>query len=142
MTGSGFPQRFADLDGSLIDVYQSMTQVTDEVNEIAPTTTQIHALLDNALGPEQYYGVFNVILHSDYGDHRRLNDLVADAQRPRRARGQLRPDARLAGRPKRLVLRQHRYAGNAEVLADHAAPRRVASRRCCPRARHQARCRA
>ena len=30
MIGSGFPQRFADLDGSMIDVYQSMTQVTDE----------------------------------------------------------------------------------------------------------------
>ena len=80
MTGSGFPQRFADLDGSMIDVYQAMTQVTDEVNETLPTTTQIHALLDNALGPEQYWGVFTVILHSDYGDHRRLNDLVADAQ--------------------------------------------------------------
>ena len=80
MTGSGFPQRFADLDGSLIDVYQAMTQVTDEVNETLQTTTQIHALLDKALGPEQYWGVFTVILHSDYGDHRRLNDLVADAQ--------------------------------------------------------------
>ena len=80
MTGSGFPQRFADTDGSLIDVYQAMTQVTDEVNETLQTTTQIHALLDKALGPEQYWGVFTVILHSDYGDHRRLNDLVADAQ--------------------------------------------------------------
>ena len=33
MTGSGFPQRFADLDGTMIDVYQAMTQVTDEANE-------------------------------------------------------------------------------------------------------------
>ena len=57
-----------------------MTQVSDEANETLQTTTQIHALLDKALGPEQYWGVFNVILHSDYGDHRRLNDLVADAQ--------------------------------------------------------------
>ena len=30
--------------------------------------------------PEQYWGVFTVLLHSDYGDHRRLNDLVSDAQ--------------------------------------------------------------
>ena len=30
LTGSGFPQRFADLDGSTIDVYQAMTQITDE----------------------------------------------------------------------------------------------------------------
>ena len=29
-TGSGFPMRFADLDGSLIDVYQAATQLTDE----------------------------------------------------------------------------------------------------------------
>ena len=32
MTGSGFPQRFADLDGTMIDVYQSMTQVSDEMD--------------------------------------------------------------------------------------------------------------
>ncbi len=29
-TGSGIPMRFADLDGSLIDVYQATTQITDE----------------------------------------------------------------------------------------------------------------
>ena len=29
-TGSGFPMRFADTDGSLIDVYQAATQLTDE----------------------------------------------------------------------------------------------------------------
>ena len=29
-TGSGFPMRFADADGSLIDVYQAATQLTDE----------------------------------------------------------------------------------------------------------------
>ena len=80
MTGSGFPQRFADLDGTMIDVYQSMTQVTDEMDGILPTTTQIHKLLDNALGPKDYWGVFNVILHSDLGDHRQLNDLVGDAK--------------------------------------------------------------
>jgi len=56
MTGSGFPQRFADLDGTMIDVYQSMTQVTDEEEEVLPTTKQIHTLLDNALGPKQYWG--------------------------------------------------------------------------------------
>ena len=80
MTGSGFPQRFADLDGSMIDVYQSMTQVSDEMDDVLPTTTQINALLDNALGSKNYWGVFDVILHSDFGDHRRLNELVAEAQ--------------------------------------------------------------
>ena len=29
-TGSGFPMRFADTDGSLIDVYQAATQATDD----------------------------------------------------------------------------------------------------------------
>jgi hypothetical protein len=81
MTGSGFPQRFGDLDGSLIDVYQSMTQISDEMDGILPTTTQINTLLDNALGPKEYWGVFNIILHSDNGDHSRLNNLVAEAQR-------------------------------------------------------------
>jgi len=80
MTGSGFPQRFGDLDGTLIDVYQSMTQISDEMDETLPTTTQIHTLLDNALGPKEYWGVFNVILHSDLGDHARLNELVSEAQ--------------------------------------------------------------
>ena len=80
LTGSGFPQRFGDLDGSMIDVYQSTTQITDEMNETLPTTSQIHELLDNAVGPKNYWGVIDVILHSDAGDHRRLNELVADAQ--------------------------------------------------------------
>ena len=50
MTGSGFPQRFADSDGSMIDVYQATTQVTDEAEDVLPTATQVHTLLDNALG--------------------------------------------------------------------------------------------
>ena len=29
-TGSGLPMRFADADGSLIDVYQAATQIADE----------------------------------------------------------------------------------------------------------------
>ena len=65
----------------MIDVYQSMTQVSDEMDETLSTTTQIHTLLDNALGPKDYWGVFNVILHSDHGDHTRPNELVGDAQR-------------------------------------------------------------
>ena len=80
MTGSGFPQRFADLDGSMIDVYQATTQVTDEMDGVIRTTDQMHALLDNALGPKGYYGVFTAILHSDNGDHERLTDLVSEAR--------------------------------------------------------------
>ena len=47
-TGSGFPMRFADTDGSLIDVYQAATQLTDESGIDIPM--HIQALLDSALG--------------------------------------------------------------------------------------------
>src|SRR5690606_9477244 len=35
-TGSAIPMRFADLDGSLIDVYQAVTQLNDEGNQQYP----------------------------------------------------------------------------------------------------------
>jgi Domain of unknown function (DUF4082)/Bacterial Ig-like domain/Bacterial Ig domain len=63
MTGSGFPMRYADTDGSIIDVYQA---ATDLVNETDNTTNSINSLLDKALGPEGYYGVFGA--RYDYTD--------------------------------------------------------------------------
>jgi hypothetical protein len=62
-TGSGMPMRFADLDGSLIDVYQAATQITDESGMDIPA--HIAALLSNALGPQGYYGVFTANMHTD-----------------------------------------------------------------------------
>ncbi|HEU4905897.1 MAG TPA: N,N-dimethylformamidase beta subunit family domain-containing protein, partial [Solirubrobacterales bacterium] len=62
-TGSGMPMRFADLDGSLIDVYQATTQLTDESEQAYPFTSD--ALLDRALGPDGYYGVFTANMHTD-----------------------------------------------------------------------------
>ena len=47
-TGSGMPMRFADLDGSMIDVYQAATQLTDESG--IDYAAHIEALLDGALG--------------------------------------------------------------------------------------------
>jgi hypothetical protein len=64
MTGSGFPMRFADLDGSIIDVYQAVTHL---VNETDATPDSINSLLDKALGPEGYYGVFGA--RYDYTDN-------------------------------------------------------------------------
>jgi hypothetical protein len=61
MTGSGMPMRFADLDGSIIDVYQAATHLTNETDN---TSTSINSLLDKALGPEGYYGVFGT--HYNY----------------------------------------------------------------------------
>jgi hypothetical protein len=64
MTGSGFPMRFADIDGSIIDVYQAATHLT---NETDATADSINSLLDKALGPEGYYGVFGA--RYDYTDN-------------------------------------------------------------------------
>jgi hypothetical protein len=62
-TGSGMPMRLAKEDGSLIDVYQAATQMTDESGQSYPYT--INSLLDRAFGPEQYYGAFTANMHTD-----------------------------------------------------------------------------
>lgn len=62
-TGSGIPMRFADLDGTVIDVYQAPTQMTDESGQSYPLT--VDALLDKALGAEGYYGAFVANAHTD-----------------------------------------------------------------------------
>ena len=63
MTGGGFPMRFADTDGALIDVYQAHTNLNDEATTAYGTA--IASLLDKALGPEGYYGAFGVNMHND-----------------------------------------------------------------------------
>ncbi len=62
-TGSGLPMRFAQADGTLIDVYQATTQMTDESGQTYPFT--IDALLDAATGGDGYYGVFTANMHLD-----------------------------------------------------------------------------
>jgi hypothetical protein len=64
MTGSGFPMRYADLDGAVIDVYQAPTHLVNENGITYPEG--INSMLDKALGPEGYYGVFGT--HYDYSD--------------------------------------------------------------------------
>ena len=63
-TGSGMPQRFADLSGNMIDVYQATSQMTDESLQTYPKT--IDALLTNAVGPLGYYGAFTANMHTDF----------------------------------------------------------------------------
>ncbi len=58
MNGGGFPMRFADLDGTLIDVYQANTNISDESTQ--DFADAIDSLLDHALGPEGYYGAFGI----------------------------------------------------------------------------------
>jgi hypothetical protein len=78
-TGSGFPMRFADEDGSLIDVFQAVTQLTDESGIDIPS--HIQALLDRALGSDGYYGVFTANMHTDTAAHPGAQAIVAAAQR-------------------------------------------------------------
>jgi hypothetical protein len=77
-TGSGFPMRFADLDGSIIDVYQAATQMNDESD--MNYAQHINALLDGALGPNGYYGVFTVNMHTSFFTHPGAEAVMAAAQ--------------------------------------------------------------
>ena len=73
-TGSGFPQRFADADGSLIDIYQSTTQLNDELYN-DPRPEACRPRLDSLQGAARqrggrnpgYYGVFTANNHNDLG---------------------------------------------------------------------------
>ncbi|MBO0723994.1 MAG: hypothetical protein J2P52_00215 [Blastocatellia bacterium] len=56
------PMRFANSDGSIIDVYQAATRLVNENGVSYPAG--INSMLDKALGPEGYYGVFGA--HYDY----------------------------------------------------------------------------
>jgi hypothetical protein len=67
MTGSGFPMRFADLDGLIINVYQATTHLTNQTDN---TPNSVNSMLDKALGPEGYYGVFGT--HYDFNDNFQL----------------------------------------------------------------------
>ncbi len=63
-TGSGIPMKFADTDGSTIDVYQGVSQFVNE-NGI-PYDQDVYTLLNNATGSNGYYGLFGT--HDDYRD--------------------------------------------------------------------------
>lgn len=77
-TGSGMPMRFADLDGSLIDVYQAATQMTDESD--MTYSKHINTLLDNALGTKGYYGVFTANMHTDNSESAGSDAIITSAK--------------------------------------------------------------
>ncbi|WP_263418332.1 Ig-like domain-containing protein [Terriglobus albidus] len=78
-TGSGFPMRFARRDGSVIDVYQAATQMTDESKQSYPFT--IDTLLANALGSEEYFGVFTANMHNDEVKSPGADAIISSAQK-------------------------------------------------------------
>jgi hypothetical protein len=81
-TGSGFPMRFADTNGSLIDVYQAATQIPDESGisyDNDEMKVFIETLLDRAID-DGYYGVFTANMHTDQSDHPGANTIVAAAK--------------------------------------------------------------
>ena len=77
-TGSGMPMRFAKADGTLLDVYQATTQMTDESGQTYPKN--VNTLLDNALGAAGYYGAFVANMHTDAAVHAGSQSIVASAQ--------------------------------------------------------------
>jgi hypothetical protein len=77
-TGSGMPMRFADLDGTRIDVYQAATQMTDESGQ--SYAFNIDTLLDNALGTSGYYGVITANMHTDSSSHAGSDAILTSAQ--------------------------------------------------------------
>ncbi|WP_035139885.1 DUF4082 domain-containing protein [Fischerella sp. PCC 9605] len=79
-TGSGMPMRLAKQDGSVIDVYEANTQLTDESGQSYPYN--IDTLLDKALGSEGYYGVFDVNAHTD-GVNSSVSDAVVNSAKTR-----------------------------------------------------------
>jgi hypothetical protein len=74
-TGSGFPMRFADLDGARIDVYQGASQLVNENDLPYPQATEV--MIDRALGPEGFYGVLGT--HDDYRNVTFSDDLITTA---------------------------------------------------------------
>lgn len=77
LTGSAQPMRFADLDGSLIDVFQAATHLTDESLQRYPQA--VDALLDAALGPLGYIGAITVNAHTDTATSEVADAVVASA---------------------------------------------------------------
>jgi hypothetical protein len=77
-TGSGMPMRFAKADGTLLDIYQAATQMTDESGQAYPLHSD--ALIANALGPSGYYGAFTANMHNDTTESPQAGAIVASAQ--------------------------------------------------------------
>jgi hypothetical protein len=77
-TGSAMPMRFMRTDGSFVDVYQAVSQMTDESGQSYPFT--VTTLLDRAVGSQGYYGVYTINAHTDAVSSPEADATVAAAQ--------------------------------------------------------------
>ncbi len=77
-TGSGMPMRFTKMDGTMLDIYQAATQMTDESGQSYPL--HIDTLLDNAIGANGYYGYFTANMHNDFDPSDGADAVIASAQ--------------------------------------------------------------
>lgn len=77
-TGSGMPMRFTTSNGTMLDIYQATTQMTDESGQSYPFT--IDTLLDNALGANAYYGFFTANMHNDVSTSQGADYIIDAAQ--------------------------------------------------------------
>ena len=76
MNGSGIPMRYADTDGTTLDVYQQASHMVNESGETWPAG--IEAMINGALGAQGYYGAFGT--HYDYRGDGFPEMLLASAQ--------------------------------------------------------------
>ena len=101
--GSGMPMRFADLNGSMIDVYQAATQMTDESGQSVPGKHRLAARQRARPG-----GLLRR-LHGEHAHRQRLERRLGRDRRlgpVARRSGRLRAaDADVARRPQQLLLR-------------------------------------
>ena len=98
LNGGGFPMRFADTDGTIVDVYQQNTNMNDEAGQAYPAT--INALLDNAVGANGYYGAFGVNIHTDNAAPNTNSEAIVTSAQARGRPDRLVPAAaRVDGRP-------------------------------------------
>ncbi len=77
-SGSGQLLKFADPDGTIVDNYQAVTQLTDESGQTYPYNSNV--LLDNAVGPNGYYAIITANHHTDVGVENESTQTVLSAQ--------------------------------------------------------------
>ena len=129
MTGGGFPMRFADLDGTTIDVYQADTNMTDESGQTYPCT--VNSLLDKRGRPEGYYGAFRANMHTDHAESAGSDAIVDSALGPRAGdHGTAAP--RMARRPQRVVVPRARGAAARSPSRSASARVQPGCRASCP----------